>query len=310
SIEVNGIRDCSQNTIGAFNKTAIGLAVPPIRSEIIINEMLFNPHPGASDYVELFNPGNGVIDAAGLYLATRSSSGVISNPKKLFSSPYYLFPGEYLVITEDLLSMEQHYFVKNRDAVCAIASLPSYPDSDGTVVLADAQSIVIDEVRYDEDWHFGLIVNPEGIALERMNPLLPSGDRNNWHSAAQTAGFGTPGYQNSQWQGQADGGKLEVSPRVFSPDNDGHDDVASIHYGPAETGYVANVFILDAGGRTVRHLVKSALLALEGSWTWDGLGEKREQLVAGPYIIFTQLFNLEGKKKEYKNLVVLARKLQ
>ncbi|HVG13006.1 MAG TPA: lamin tail domain-containing protein [Flavisolibacter sp.] len=308
SIEVKGIKDCSGNFTGVFNNTAIGLAVPAMKSDVIINEILFNPHPGAADYVELFNPGDKIIDAAGLYLATRHPSGAISSPKKLFPSPYYLFPGEYLVVTEDMLSMEQHYFVKNRDAICLLPALPSYPDTEGTIVLANDQGVVVDEVSYDEDWHFALIANREGIALERMNPLLPSGDRNNWHSAAQTAGFGTPGYQNSQLQRQTDGGKLQVSPPIFSPDNDGHDDIASIHYQLAESGYVANVFILDAGGRSVRHLVKSALLALEGSWNWDGLGEKREQLPTGPYIVFTQLFNLDGRKKEYKSLVVLARK--
>ena len=50
-------------------------------------------------------------------------------------------------------------------------------------------------------------------------------------------------------------------------------------------------------------------LVLNGSWNWDGLDEKGQKLLIGNYIIYTELFNLQGKKKQYKNVVVLARRL-
>jgi hypothetical protein len=147
--------------------------------------------------------------------------------------------------------------------------------------------------------------------LERIRADGPSQNRNNWHSAASTAGYGTPGYQNSQFRTADDlRAVIAVSPQVFSPDGDGRDDIATIQYRTEEKGYLANVFIFDAGGRLVRHLVKNDLMAETGFWKWDGLGEKWDKLPVGTYIVFTELFNLEGKKKSFKNTVVLARQLK
>jgi flagellar hook assembly protein FlgD len=146
--------------------------------------------------------------------------------------------------------------------------------------------------------------------LERVDPDKPTQDAGNWHSAASTAGYGTPGYKNSQYK-QTDNinATIEVAPKVFSPDNDGIDDIAAIQYQINETGYVANVTIFDVSGRVIRHLVKNATLGLKGSWNWDGLDEKGQKLLIGNYIIYTELFNLQGKKKQFKNVVVLARRL-
>ena len=102
---------------------------------------------------------------------------------------------------------------------------------------------------------------------------------------------------------------IEISPKVFSPDNDGRDDIATIQYQITEPGYVANITIFDAAGRPVRNLVRNGTLGLTGYWNWDGLDAKGLKLPVGAYIIFTEIFNLQGKKDTFKNAVVLARKL-
>ena len=77
--------------------------------------------------------------------------------------------------------------------------MPSLPDDKGTVLLLNIQGIIIDELQYDAKWHFPLIDNAEGVALERMNYNKSTQDKQNWHSAATNIGYGTPGYQNSQY---------------------------------------------------------------------------------------------------------------
>ncbi len=98
-------------------------------------------------------------------------------------------------------------------------------------------------------------------------------------------------------------------PKVFSPDNDGVDDIATIQYKIDAPGYVANITIFDAAGRAVRNLVRNGILGLSGYWNWDGLDDKGKKLPVGTYVIFSEIFNLEGKKDRFKNTVVLARKL-
>src|SRR6187431_495942 len=102
---------------------------------------------------------------------------------------------------------------------------------------------------------------------------------------------------------------IEVTPKVFSPDNDGRDDIATIQYKTTEPGYIANITIYDANGRPVRNFVKNATLGLQGYWIWDGLDDKKLKLPVNTYIVFTEIFNLNGKKDIFKNVVVLARQL-
>ncbi|HET6766692.1 MAG TPA: gliding motility-associated C-terminal domain-containing protein, partial [Chitinophagaceae bacterium] len=191
-----------------------------------------------------------------------------------------------------------------------LSSLPSLPDDEGDAIILNLQGAVVDEVVYKDDWQFALLANPDGVALERIDPDGPSQESGNWHSAASTAGYGTPTYKNSQYKLlQAISATVEVIPKIFSPDNDGRDDIATIQYKTTEPGYIANITIYDANGRPVRNLVKNGTLGLQGYWTWDGLDDKRLKLPVGTYILLTEIFNLNGKKQTFKNVLVLARQL-
>jgi hypothetical protein len=310
NVTANNVTDCQNNSIGNSNQAKAGLAVEAEPLDIVINEILFNPKSNGYDYVEYYNKSNKIFDASKLYAANRSASGVISSIKQIFSTPYNIYPSDYIVITEDAANLRLNYLVQNPDAVIELPSLPSYPDDEGDVILLNGQGAVVDEVKYKDDWHFKLIDNPEGVSLERVDPLGISQDPANWHSAASTAGYGTPGYKNSQYkQTQIIDATIEITPKIFSPDNDGHDDIATIQYKVSEPGYVANITIFDAQGRPLRYLVKNGTLSLTGQWNWDGLDEKGNKLPIGSYIVYSEIFNLQGKKQQFKNIVVLARRL-
>ncbi|MEO7923453.1 MAG: lamin tail domain-containing protein [Chitinophagaceae bacterium] len=310
TITVAHVKDCKNNTIGSANKAKLGLPVDPAAGEWIINEILFNPRPNGFDFVEFYNNSNKIFDASKLYIANRNSSGIISSIKQLSATPFYVFPGDHIVETEDAGSLALQYLVQNPDNVLAISSPPSFPDDEGDVIALNFQGNVVDEVKYKDDWHFKLIDNDEGVSLERIDPDGASQNETNWHSAASTAGYGTPGYKNSQYKlVNSINATIEVTPKVFSPDNDGRDDIATIQYAVTEPGYIANITIFDAAGRPVRNLVRNGTLGLTGYWNWDGLDDKGSKLPVGIYVIYTEIFNLQGKKQQFKNVVVLARKL-
>jgi gliding motility-associated-like protein len=102
---------------------------------------------------------------------------------------------------------------------------------------------------------------------------------------------------------------FEILPRVFSPDNDGFNDVTTLQYKTQEQGLVANIFIFDAAGRLVNNLVRNSLLGTTGYWNWNGTDNKGQLLPIGIYIIQAELFNLRGEKQQFRNTVVLAKKL-
>ena len=305
-----GVSDCSHNTIATANTSRVGIPAEAAVSDLVINEILFNPKPNGSDFVEVYNRSTHIFDMSRLYVANRAGSGTIASITPVALSPTEVFPDDYFVVTEDIPSLQAMYLVKYPDAVFEVPSLPSYPDDAGDVILLNGQGLVVDEVRYSQAWQFKLIDNPEGVSLERIDPDGPSQDQANWHSASATSGYGTPGYRNSQYQQmQMSAALISISPKIFSPDNDGHDDFAIIHYSMTTPGYVGNITIFDAQGRPVRYLARSALLGLSGEWTWDGLDENGNKLSTGVYLIYSEIFDLDGRQQHFKDSIVLARKL-
>jgi len=145
--------------------------------------------------------------------------------------------------------------------------------------------------------------NPKGVALERINPGLPTQDAVSWHSAASEVNYGTPGYKNSQYRELNPNENPErfvwTEPEAFSPDNDGVDDICFIRYALNSNGYVANVLILNAVGVKVCELASNSLLQAEGFLTWDGK-QIKEECNVGIYIIYFEIFNPQTGAKRLK----------
>lgn len=310
-VEATGLRDCAGLDQGGNSVVKAGLPEDPRPGEWVINEILFDPRPGAWDFVEALNTGNRVLDAGRLYVAGRNSSGQLTGLKALYNGPFLIFPDDHIVMTENRESLAREYLVAKPEQVLTVRPLPTLPDDEGTVVLVNQSGMVTDEVRYSDDWHFKLLQNRQGISLERLDPLQPGQAAGNWHSAASTAGYATPTARNSQYKRDIDAGvMLAADPPVFSPDNDGRDDIVSIRYQVEEPGYVANLTIYNSGGHPVRLLVRNALLGRIGYWNWDGLDDRGRAIPAGPYVVLAEFFNLEGKRERQKISLVLARYLK
>lgn len=309
NVTANDLTDCSGNMIDG-NTAKVGLAAAADSLDIIVNEILFNPKPLGVDYVELYNRSNKTIDLSGIYIANRSSTnGTPGSALPITDNNYLLFPHEFAVVTADASNILQSYVVRNPDALLQTPSLPSWPDDNGSVILLNNQGKIIDELDYSHKWHFALVDDEEGVALERIDDSKPSNDAGNWTSAASSTGFGTPTYQNSQFRADLVAqGEVTITPKMFSPDNDGFEDFAFVSFQFPEPGYVANVSIFDAAGRLVRVLQRNTTAAARGNFRWDGLNDKQQKVTMGTYIIYTDIFNLKGQKKSFKNTVIVARK--
>ena len=150
----------------------------------------------------------------------------------------------------------------------------------------------------------------DGVSLERLHPDRATQDQSNWHSAAESAGFATPGYKNSEYvDSKGDGSVVSVHPEIFSPDNDGHNDVVNVHYHFENPGNVASVIVYDSKGRLVRNLVNNELIGNDGSFVWDGVTNDYDKARIGMYIFYVEVFDINGNTKNYKKTCVLASKL-
>jgi hypothetical protein len=306
-LTISNSRDCAGNAIGASNTALAGVPEPIAANDFVINEVLFNPPTNGYDYLEIYNRSNKVMDAQRLYISGRDPAGALRSAVPVSTVPLLVFPGEFEVITENSRWVEQNYLVKQPGQLIELPSLPSLPDDQGDVVLLNEEGVVVDELNYDHKWHFALLDQEDGIALERLDYNKPTQDPGNWTSAASTAGFGTPTYQNSERKtNQQLKGDVTIEPRLFSPDHDGYEDFTYVNYKLPSTGYVANITLFDAAGRPVRWLAKNATLTTTGNFRWDGLDEFQHKLPTGIYIALTEIYNLNGEVRKFKNTVTLV----
>lgn len=307
TLAATGIRDCAGNLASQPLTATFALPSAPEPGDVVINEVLFNPRPGGVDFVELVNRSDKYINLQNWQLANTSNDS-IANRRVITTTHYVLEPGQYVVLTTNPENVKVNYPAARNETFLRMASLPSYPDAAGSVVLLQADSRVADRFDYTERMHFSLIDDRNGISLERIRlggPTTPD----NFHSAATTV-FATPGYLNSQSQpGITAQRKFTIEPRVFSPDGDGYEDFTTINFTADQSGLVANITVFDAQGREVRKLVRNELLATNGFFRWDGTRQDGSKAAIGYYLFYIELFDLDGQKSVHKERVVVGGRL-
>ncbi|MBE7441538.1 MAG: lamin tail domain-containing protein [Flavobacteriales bacterium] len=303
SISITGVADCVGNT--ANLSASFSLPEQGLAGDVVINEVLFNPFTGGSDFVEIYNNSSKYINLQNWELANFDNDS-ISNRKVITTEPFILLPNQFLVLTKDVANIKMEYINAKEDRMLQMETLPTYNNSVGHVYLLNNLNQAVDNFKYNEDLHFALLNDTKGVSLERIDYNRPSNDNTNWHSAAEDVGFATPGYENSQFQKVEITDGISISPETFSPDNDGVDDMLNISYQFAEAGYVANIVIYDAKGRLIKNLLLNELLGTKGTFSWDGINENNEKAAIGIYVIYFEAFKLNGETKKFKKTGVLG----
>jgi hypothetical protein len=299
---IRNIRDCSGRTVTLQAPMPFAIPVKADSLDLVINEILFDPPQGAADFVEIYNRSEKAIELDKLYFASRDADGVLKQAVPLADGPFLCMPGDHIAYSSGP-ALCRYY---SCGSVQPIAALPTLPPDEGSIVLMRSDGQVIDEVQYNKSWHHGVLQQTKGVSLERLHPGYPSNDPHNWHSAAATAGYATPGAVNSQFQpSTALNSGFALNTAVFSPDNDGQNDVALLSW-DLRQGQTANITIFDALGRPVRHLARNLLLSVNGRISWDGLSDAGLKVQPGIYIIFVQIFDPQGKIGAWKLPLVLA----
>lgn len=269
--------------------------------DILLNEILFNPYTGGSDFVELYNASSKIIDLQHWSMANHNGG-----PANLRTIPdsYLLYPDDYVVLSADPDFLLQHYpaYVPNK---AITLNLPNYNNDSSTVYLI-RDSTIMDKVSYAQNWHFSLLADYKGKSLERIRPELPSNASSSWHSASEAIGYASPGRINSQDIHGLFAGTISLSSETISPDNDGFEDLLLITYELVEPGMVASLTIYDDRGRIVRRLVSNELLGTAGSFTWDGLTDTESKATVGPHVIIFEGFHEDGQTFRIKKVVTVA----
>ena len=307
TLAVQMATDCAGNASGPLQSATFALPEAAVSGDVVINELLFNPRTGGVRFVEILNRSNKFINLQAWQIANLKADGSSVDGEPLSTGPLVLAPGQLLVFSSSTNTIVAQY-PTSADAtnLMQLASFPTFPDV-STALLFDGQGIEIDRFSYNKNLHLSLLATQDGVSLERIRANGPS-TGSNFHSAAGVVGYATPGRPNSQAQ-DAPGGnqELTVEPEIFTPDDDGQQDFATLNYHLDAPGYAASVTVYDALGRLTRRLIRNETLPTTGFLQWDGIDDKGHKAAVGYYILLVELFRPSGgERREYKKTVVLG----
>lgn len=301
---IDSLFDCVGNKISANQTARFSIPVFPDSGDLVINEVLADPLEGGADFVEIYNRSGKVCDFADLLLLSLSDS------VRICTENFLCMPGTYTVLTTKPDAVKNQYYTPNPYNFISMGSFISMNNDAGTVILTTITDTIIDAFSYTDDMHFPLLNSTDGVSLERISYDRPASDVTNWHSASEAVGFATPAYQNSQFMtGEGQEGSVSLEPEVFSPDNDGYNDVLNIYCKSDTPGKMINIVIYDAKGRQIKYLVRNQLMSNESVYTWDGITEGNQKANVGIYIVYVEMLGLDGKVEGFKKATVLATKL-
>jgi len=309
TLQTSGLTDLAGNKLVQSTRTT-GITEPVGINDLIINEVMFDSPDSSAEYLEIYNRSDKLLDILGVVFTTRKSDGTLNTGNNI-PDQTVLLPDSYLALSSDAEKVRAYYACPDGSNIMSV-NWDALNNESATIVLANAaKDTIYDELTYNVKWHHSLVKNPKGVALERINPQLPTQSPESWHSAASEVNYGTPGYKNSQYREIGTPDKTEkmvwTEPESFSPDNDGVDDVCFIHYKTDAAGYVANAIIMNAVGVRIFQLASNILLSTEGFMTWDGKTDKGTNANVGIYVLYFEMFNPNtGGRKRLKMPIVVS----
>ncbi len=282
----------------------------PDSTDIIINEILPHPKTGCSKYIEIYNKTKYPIQIKNLYLANYSNDSLYNIINLTDNPDLKLAPHEYLTISTDTENIKLTYPVHGSNYL-QIKSFPKMSSDSGKIAILTRNNFIVDKLSYDKNMHNKLISDDKGVALERINPDVATNDKNNWTSASATVHYGTPSLKNSQYfntDSLAELGDIKLSSFVFSPDDDGYQDLLHISITNKTANTFCTIVITNRNGNIIKHLVQNELISTHQNYYWDGSDDYGRIVKRNFYVIVIKLYTSDGVEQIYKHTIAIAKK--
>jgi hypothetical protein len=231
----------------------LNLQVESSENPVVINEIMFNPVSGQTEWIELYNKGNSQVDLNHWQFADMRDTILIAQDSHIIAA------GEFLILSGDS-SVILNYHI-SPTALISNGGFPTLNNDNDDLKLLSFSGRLIDRVHYYDVWMRRDV--EKGVSLERIHPEISSSLADNWAAAAHPNGA-TPAAINSIYvKKPTQVALLKVQPNPFSPDGDGFEDFTIFEYRlPFATGFLS-IDIFDIKGRKIKQLLNKQKYFLE-----------------------------------------------
>jgi len=281
------------------NLKIMSLDIESLENPLVINEIMFSPASGQSEWVELYNKSNQEVDLSYWSFADSRDTTLITREAHLLRA------GDFLIISKD--SSVLYQFGISPMTNISISGFPTLNNDSDDLKLLSHSGRLIDRVVYSSDWMRREVEN--GTSLERIHPQVSSLLADNWAASTDPAGA-TPARGNSIYvKKPTSESLLSIHPNPFSPDGDGFEDFVIFEYRlPFPTGFLS-IDVFDIKGRKIKRLADYQAVGQNGHLIWDGRDGNGRISRMGIYVILVRVFEPNADIfQEFKKTVVLVKK--
>jgi len=299
AIDQNNIQICydsSGSTIGKENSKKQGY---PNNYPIMINEIMYDVSTNNSEYIELYNTSDTLINLKGLKIYDGS--------KKFFQilDNFYIIPKDYAVLSMDSLIFNKFEYLKDSSKVFITKTSISLNNDADQVILKNSQDETIDSISYNKFWHNKALNYTKDISLEKKEPTLFSFIQNNWTSSTSPLG-GTPGKINSINQILEINTNLEIEPNTISYSLNKEIEFKIKYKIDIESCFI-NIKIFDLSGIEHSNPYNNYFSGKSGILKYNLTNDKGFRLPPAPYILnFEATDTNTGKVIKINELFVIV----
>jgi len=221
------------------NRLAAGIEVTggSTAGRVIINEIMYDPQTGESEWVELFNNSDSLVNLKNWKIQDNTTSQVIITP-----NDYFINPGDFVVITGSGAIFNFHAGLDSSKVIIN-SSFPSLSNSGDAVIIYKINGALSDRVDFLPVW------GGDGVSLERIDINGASNDSTNWASSVDCE-KSTPASQNSVTTAtHYTAGDLIVNEIMAGPST-GNPEWIELYNPTGQTINISNWLMFETGGNT------------------------------------------------------------
>lgn len=274
-------------------------------SNLIINEIMFEPAADNQEFVELYNKSEVPLLLSEMSLTTRNEDGEFRSGTVL--PDVEIAPKSYIVLVKDAEQLCSYYGIESCELIHSVTWTRQLPNDGATIYLLYGEQVIVDSVDYSPKMHHQLLQTTKNVSLERISPDLPS-VCSSWQSASAESGYATPARRNSQYidiENEPEKSvQLSVERPNFSPNGDGFEDECVINYALPSSGYTATIIVFTPSGVRIASVTENQLLQQSGTISWNGMSDSGSVVQIGIYVISCELININTGLSHRKLLTV------